>query len=60
MGTEDALAASFDQGLEAVNRLGEGARRILVRHLLKIDPELEPRRARLGFAQTNGGDRRKR
>src|SRR5712671_2787623 len=58
MGTENAPAALFDQGLEAVNRLGATAGRVPVRHLLTLDPEREPRRARRRFARTHGGDRR--
>src|ERR1700730_187203 len=42
MGAENALAAVFDQGLEAVNRLGDAASRVPVRHLLTLDPEFEP------------------
>jgi hypothetical protein len=60
VGAENALAAVFDQDLEAVNRLGDAARRVPVRHLLTIDPEFEPGRARLRFAQAHGGDRRQR
>ena len=57
---ENALAASFDQGLVSVDRLGDATRRVLVSNLLTIDPEFQPCRARLRFAQTHGGDRRQR
>lgn len=59
MGTEDAAGAFFDKRFESVNRLGNAAGRIAVRHLLALDAEFQSRRAGFSRAQTYGSNRRK-
>jgi type IV secretion system protein VirB4 len=60
MCTEDAAGVFFDECLETVDRLGDAASGIPIRHLLALDPDFEPCGVRFGFTHTYGSNGRKR